>query len=317
VTGIKKTPDQFDITTPERKLSARVVINSAGLYSDKICQMLGITEYRIYPCRGEYLILDKRLKDSLNVLVYPAPHRHKAGLGIHLTNTVSGNILIGPSNEYLEDPEDYACTADIMAQLRKEGHALLPDLKTSDFIRSFSGLRPKQSPPETGGFKDFVIENRPDIKGFINLVGIESPGLTASPAIARMVRKMVATLLPLKPKHGFDGTRSGRAAYFHQLPEEEKADLVSANPDYGEIVCRCEQITKKEVLDAIENPLGAKTINSIKYRSRAMMGRCQGGFCLPRIVQILEKEFGYAPDHYLLKSRHSPLFIGKMRQGQR
>jgi glycerol-3-phosphate dehydrogenase len=254
------------------------------------------------------------LNGSLNVLVYPAPHA-KVGGGIHLTKTVSGNILIGPSHTYQDDPEDYACTDTIMALLRKEGHELLPNLKTSDFIRSFSGLRAKQTPPSMGGFKDFVIESREDVKGFVNLVGIESPGLTSSPAIAGMVKDMVAKLLPLKKKDTFDGTRSGMAGYFYQLPDEQKADLVSQNPDYGEVVCRCEQITKKEVLDAISNPLGViKTINGIKYRSRAMMGRCQGGFCLPRIVEILEKEFGYNPEDYLLKSKTSPLFIGKMRQ---
>jgi glycerol-3-phosphate dehydrogenase len=313
VTSIQKTGDRFDIRAGNKTFSAGVLINSAGLYSDQVARMLGIGDYRIYPCRGEYLILDKRLKGILNVLVYPAPHHSKAGLGIHLTNTVSGNILIGPSNEYQEDPEDYACTADIMAQLRREGHALLPELKTTDFIRSFSGLRAKQTPPEIGGFKDFVIESREDVKGLINLIGIESPGLTSSPAIALMVRDMVEKLLPLTPKKEFNGTRPGMTGHFYELSDEEKADLVAQDPDYGEVVCRCEQITKKEVLDAIQNPLGARTINGIKYRSRAMMGRCQGGFCLPRIIQILEKEFGYRPEDYLLKNLHSPLFSGKMR----
>jgi glycerol-3-phosphate dehydrogenase len=314
VSAILKKEDRFEIEASGKKFTSKVLINSAGLYSADIARMLGINEFKIYPCRGEYLILDKRLKGTLNVLVYPAPHTGKAGLGIHLTNTVAGNILIGPSNEYREDPEDYACTADIMALLRKEGHVLLPDLKTSDFIRSFSGMRPKQTPPEVGGFRDFVIESREDVKGFINLLGIESPGLTSSPAIALMVRDMVEKRLPLIPKTDFDGTRSGMTGHFHELSDEEKADLVAQNPNYGEVVCRCEQITKKEVLDAIENPLGVKTVNSIKYRSRAMMGRCQGGFCLPRIVQILEREFGYRPEDYLLKNRTSPLFFGKMRQ---
>jgi len=313
VTSLHKQENLFEINASGKRFHSKVLINSAGLYSADICSMLGIKEYKIYPCRGEYLILDKRLNGSLNVLVYPAPHA-KVGVGIHLTNTVSGNILIGPSHTYQDDPEDYACTDTIMALLKKEGHELLPNLKTSDFIRSFSGLRAKQTSPSMGGFKDFVIESREDIKGFVNLVGIESPGLTSSPAIAVMVKDMVAKLLPLKKKDTFDGTRSGMASYFYQLPDEQKADLVLQNPDYGEVVCRCEQITKKEVLDAISNPLGVKTINGIKYRSRAMMGRCQGGFCLPRIVQILEKEFGYNPEDYLLKSKTSPLFIGKMRK---
>ncbi len=124
---------------------------------------------------------------------------------------------------------------------------------------------------------------------------------------------MVAKLLKLENKDSFKGVVSGFSGHFYQLPEEQKADLVAQNPDYGEVVCRCEQITRKEILDAISNPLGAKTINGIKYRSRAMMGRCQGGFCLPKIVQILEKEFGYKPEDFLLKSHESPLFTGKMR----
>lgn len=317
VRSIQKNENCFEIKTSESRFRSKVVINSAGLYSADICKMVGIEDYTIYPCRGEYLILDKRLEGSLNTLVYPAPHHGKAGLGIHLTNTVSGNILIGPSNEYQTDSEDYACTSEIMALLRKEGHELLPELKTTDFIRSFAGMRPKQTPPEIGGFKDFVIESRDDVKGFINLVGIESPGLTCSPAIALKVVDMASTFVSFEKKENFDGTRFGMAGYFNQLPDEEKADMVAQNQDYGEVICRCEQITKKEVLDAISNPLGVKTINGIKYRSRAMMGRCQGGFCLPKIVQILEKEFGYNPEDYLLKSRKSPLFMGKMRQEAR
>lgn len=315
VSAIEKTAYGFQVTASEKRFRSKVVINSAGLYSADICRMVGIDEYNIYPCRGEYLILDKRLSGTLNLLVYPAPHHGKAGLGIHLTNTVAGNILIGPSNEYLDDPEDYACTADIMALLKKEGHDLLPQLKTTDFIRSFSGLRPKQAPPHIGGFMDFVIEDRSDVKGFVNLLGIESPGLTSSPAIAQMVSDMVANHLPMKENKNFNGTRQGIVGFFHDLPDTDKADLVSQYPDYGEVVCRCEQITKKEILDAIDNPLGVSTINGIKYRSRAMMGRCQGGFCLPRIVQILEKDFGYNPEEFLLKSTQSPLFMGKMRQG--
>jgi glycerol-3-phosphate dehydrogenase len=276
--------------------------------------MLGINEYTIYPCRGEYLILDRRLDGTLSTLIYPAPRKGGAGLGIHLTNTVDGNILIGPSNEYVDSPDDYSNTSDIIAQLKKEGHELLPGISAADFIRNFSGLRPKQVPPEVGGFKDFVIESRKDIPGFINLVGIESPGLTCSPAIALDVKEMVSEKITLEEKEDFITESPGRPGFFHELSTEEKADLVAENPDYGEIVCRCEQITKKEILDAIRNPVGNKTIAGIKYRSRAMMGRCQGGFCMPRIAQILEKEFGYNPEDYLLYSRDSNLFTGRVRE---
>jgi glycerol-3-phosphate dehydrogenase len=292
VTDILKTENGFQVKTAEGgSFETKVLINAAGLYSDAICRMLGLTEY----------------------VIYPAPRKGGAGLGIHLTNTVDGNILIGPSNEYVDTADDYACTADIIGQLKKEGRELLPAISTSDFIRGFSGLRPKQTPPSVKGFKEFVIEARKDIPGFINLVGIESPGLTCSPAIALMVRDMVGETLPLGEKEHFIAERSGFPGSFHDLPEEEKADLVARDPDYGEIVCRCEQITKREILDAIENPLGSRTIAGIKYRSRAMMGRCQGGFCMPRIVQILEKDFGYRPEDYRLYSPDSYLFTGHVR----
>ena len=158
-----------------------------------------------------------------------------------------------------------------------------------------------------------MIESRKDIPGFINLVGIESPGLTCSPAIALMVKDMVQEQIPLEEKDSFIAERQGRAGTFSELPSEEKSDLVAQNPDYGEIICRCEQITKRDILDAIQNPLGSKTIAGIKYRARAMMGRCQGGFCLPKIVQILEKEFGYRPEDYLLDSKGSYLFTRNVR----
>ncbi len=316
VVGIARNASGFRVRAATGEdFNAKVLINAAGLFSDRICGMVGIHDYNIYPCRGEYLILDKRLCGSLSVLVYPAPRKGGSGLGVHLTNTVDGNILIGPSNEYVEGREDVSCTAEILAKLKKEGHQLLPGISAADFIRSFSGLRAKQVPPEVGGFQDFVIEKRDDVPGFINLVGIESPGLTSSPAIAVMVREYVSELLTLKRKDTFISERPGRAESFSELCVEEKRDLVSKNPDYGEIVCRCEQITKKEVLDAIENPLGVKAIAGIKYRSRAMMGRCQGGFCLPRIVQILEKEFGYDPGDFLLFSPDSHLFAGRVREG--
>ena len=296
VTDISKNPQGFMVNTaPGEAFEAPVLINSAGLFSDRVCEMLGIDEYRIYPCRGEYLVLDKRLKGTLSTLVYPAPRKGGAGLGIHLTNTVDGNILIGPSSEYVDEPDDFASTSEIMAQLKKEG------------------LRAKQTPPKAGGYKDFVIESRDDFPGFINLVGIESPGLTSAPAIGLMVKEMVERFVDLKDKGYFVSERPGSTGFFHELPEEEKADLVSKNPDYGEVICRCEHITKKEVLDAIRNPLYNSTINGIKYRSRAMMGRCQGGFCLPRIVEILKQEFGYRPEDYLLQSKDSPLFSGRVR----
>lgn len=297
-----------------RKVTARVVINSAGLHADEIGRMAGLAYKKIWACRGEYYVLDKRLNGSLSTLIYPVPGSNDPGLGIHLTPTVDGNILIGPSATYIpgEDREDYRTTRNIMEDLRREGLRLLPNLMASDFIRSFSGNRPKQVPPEVGGNDDFTIEESPDMPGFIQLQGIESPGLTSSPAIAERVRGMVGRRIPLILRGDFIATRPGFPGTFSELPLDLRLELVAQEPEYGEIICRCEQITKREIRSAIENPLGAKNLTSIKYRARAMMGRCQGGFCVPRIARILRDEYGYAPEDYHMQGSKAPMFAGSV-----
>ena len=309
----------FLLHTETNTFSAKVIINAAGLGSADIARMAGIDEYTLYPCRGEYYVLDKRLKEALNLLIYPVPGAHDSGLGIHLTNTVDGNILIGPSNEYIIDDEDTATTIDIMETLREEGHHLLPSLSSTDFIRSFAGIRPKLAPPEEGGFRDFVIESRRDVRGFINLIGIESPGLTASPAIAEQVKELVGQLLPLRDRKDFI---QGRPVIhntpflkkrFSDCSHDEKKTLISQNPDYGSIVCRCEEITLAEIKTAAARTIGPVTFAGIKYRTRAMMGRCQGGFCLQRLTEILRESFGITVDTQTLKGPGTELFTGPLR----
>ncbi len=310
VTTITPTADQLwqVETSSGKKYVTKLIINSAGLYSAEICRLVGINEYTVYPCRGEYYVLDKRLHGILGKLVYPAPKKNAPGLGIHATPTVNGKILIGPSAEYLHAPDDYASTSEMIKILRSKAQLFIPDIDETDYIRNFSGIRPKLVPSEIGGNKDFIIEDRKDVKGFINLIGIESPGLTSAPAIAEMVKEMVENHLTLIPDPTFDPVTIGSTLFFSELPAEEKADLISKNPNYGEIICRCEKITKQEILEAINNPLGARTLSSIKYRARATMGRCQGGFCIPRIVKILRDEFDFRPEDYLLHSKNSSLF---------
>lgn len=326
VNSIAKQDDgKFTVETSGGEIfTADVVINAAGLSSGKISKMAGVTEgnngesLKIWPCRGEYYVLDKRLDGTLKTLIYPVPGAKDAGLGIHLTPTVDGNILIGPSADYIPEgtPEDYKVTAPVLEDLRREGQKLLPDIKMSDFIRNFAGNRPKRTSPEEGGNGDFIIEEAKGVSGFINLVGIESPGLTSAPAIAEMVRDIVAKHIPLAEKSGFVAERQGFVGHFCELPPEEQERLVKENPEYGEIICRCEKITKKEIRDAIENTLGAKTLVSIKYRARNGMGRCQGGFCTPRIVRMLRDEYGFKPDDYLFREAGSNLFTGNVREGE-
>ena len=326
ITGLKKlnprreteTDDireAFELLAGGKKFRSRVVINAAGLYADKISGMLGLDVPPIWACRGEYYVLDKRLDGQIKTLIYPVPGPNDPGWGIHLTPTVDGNILIGPSADYIpgEERENYRVTASVLPVLRREGLRFLTDLRISDFIRNFAGNRPKLSPPEAGGFTDFIIEDTAKAPGFIHLLGIESPGLTSSPAIAEYVRDMVATHVELRRREKFIPERRGFAGRFHDLPEDERAEMTYENPEYGEIICRCEHITKKEVRDAIENILGARALTSLKYRARAMMGRCQGGFCVPRIVRLLRDEYGYRPEDYFMRGSGSYMFTGYVR----
>jgi glycerol-3-phosphate dehydrogenase len=298
------------------KVRSRVVINAAGLRADEVSRMLGVDAPTIWACRGEYFVLDRRLDGTLKTLIYPVPGPNDPGLGIHLTPTVGGNILIGPSAVYIPDEgrEEYRVTDAVMRELRRNGQRMFPGLAASDFIRSFAGNRPKLTPPEVGGNSDFVIEEARGLPGFIQLLGIESPGLTSSPAIAAEVRGLVGSRLNLKRKEGFVSERNGFAGRFVDLPEETRAELVNREPEYGEIVCRCEMITKKEVRDAMDNRLGARALIGVKYRSRAMMGRCQGGFCMTRIVRILREEYGYGPGDFLMSGPVSRVFTGLVHE---
>lgn len=314
VNAISREGDWFSIGTGAgNNINARIVINAAGLNCAAIAWFAGLDAYAIYPCRGEYFVLDKRLGDKLKLLIYPVPAHDSSGLGIHLTNTVDGNVLIGPSNEYVGDSEDTATTSDVMKQLIRAGRELLPGLNNSDCIRSFAGLRPKQTAPQSGGFSDFIIRHEPEQTGLINLIGIESPGLTSAPWIAVKVRDMVGEIINLEPDDAFVPEQMRRPGKFSACTPEEKQELISKNPDYGSIICRCEEITKAEIIEALKNPLGAKLLVSIKNRTRAGMGRCQGSFCTPRLFSIIKETTGLDAGDLLLKSRKSVICSGKLR----
>ncbi|HIY07147.1 MAG TPA: NAD(P)/FAD-dependent oxidoreductase, partial [Candidatus Evtepia faecigallinarum] len=250
-TAITPTQGGFSVTAGGRVFRARCVVNAAGLFSGQIAALAGVPHYHIYPCRGEYFILDQIAKDLLPLPVYPAPRAGAGGLGVHLTPTVHGNILIGPSAEYLDDPTDTSSTQAVMDQLFREARQLLPALERRQIIGSYAGLRPKLAPPGEGGYRDFVI--REDRPGLIDLVGIESPGLTASLPIAQEVVALVSNTIDLVPKEDFQPQRRGFPR-FRDLGPEAQAALIAADPDYGEVVCRCQTVTRAELRQAVENP---------------------------------------------------------------
>ena len=310
VKGIQNNGDKFIVKTNKGEFTSDFVVNSGGLYADRISEMAGISEYKIYPCRGEYHILDRSRSALVNHLIYPVPAKDCAGLGVHLTPTIHGNIMLGPSAEYMGDNEDLGNSADVMNTLYKEAKELLPDIERRDFIRSFAGVRPKLISSGSDKPADFVIKEEFD--GFINLVGIESPGLTAAPAIAGMVVDIVKEKRDLKSNSNFNPKRKG-IVKFNELSDKKKAELIRKNPNYGRVVCRCETITQQEIIDALDNPLGAVSLNSVKNRCRAGMGRCQGGFCSPKIVEIIEEIFKPGVDEITLKGKGSELFTGRVK----
>ncbi len=313
VLDIKQLKGGFRVTTTQGDFYTDIVVNSAGLYADRIAAMVGLDHYQVYPCRGEYLVLDKDSRGLINGMVYPVPPKIAGVLGVHLTPTIEGNLLIGPSAEFIEE-EDTRTTEGKILQLMTEAEELLPSIPFNSIIYAFSGIRSKITRPEEKEARDFIIQE--DLEGFINLIGIESPGLTASPATAKMVVQIVQDKIDISQKKDFNPVRRGTVR-FQALPREKQSSLVNKDSAYGEMVCRCEHVTKREVLTALNNPFGVRTIAAVKYRTRAGMGRCHGGFCLPRIVQILEKEYSMAADEITLKNKDSSLFVGRTKDLRR
>ena len=310
VSAIKQVNSVYKVTTNQGVFYSDIVVNSAGLYADRISAMIGVDNYKLYPCRGEYLILDKNCRDLINSMVYPVPPKIAGVLGVHLTPTLNGNILIGPSEEFINEREDTRTTKEKIRQLIEGAKSLLPSIPLNQVIYGFSAVRSKITPPEEKGSRDFII--REDVENFINLIGMESPGLTSSPAIAKFVVQIIKKKNDLEEKTDFNLIRK-RTAPFSEASRKEQASLIKADPVYGEIICRCEHVSKREVLDALDNPISEKTIAAVKYRTRAGMGRCHGGFCLPKMVEILKEEYGVAPGEIKLKNIGSPLFVGETK----
>ncbi len=292
VTGIFYEDDIFIISTNKGKLYSRFVVNVAGLYADNISAMLGDNSFSISPRKGEYLLLDKKQGNMVNHVIFQVPT--DKGKGILVTPTVDGNLLIGPNAEDITDKEDVTTTSFGIAEVVKGAQKSVPKTNLNDVITSFSGLRAK---PSTG---DFIICTSQVNPYFINAAGIESPGLTAAPAIGEYIVNILNTQgLSLKKKMNFDPVC---LPFMRTRDMEQKAlnELIKKKPQYGRIVCRCEKVTEGEIVESIRRPCGATNLDAVKRRTRAGMGRCQGGFCTPRVVEILSRELG-VPMHEVTK----------------
>jgi glycerol-3-phosphate dehydrogenase len=280
VHGIEKK-EYFEISTSRGAFRARFIINAAGLFADDVSGMLGIDDFKITPRKGEEFLLDKKKEYLTNHLIFPLPT--KTSKGVLVIKTADGNPIIGPTAEDIDDKNDLSTTEQGLEKVLSSAKKLVPSIDEADIIAYFAGLRPVCG-------NDFIIRYEDKVSGFINVAGIQSPGLTAAPAIALMVRDILKNHgLTLKKKFIFHSHRKKTIHLFAIAPEKTRA-LIKKDAGYGDIVCRCEEVSAKEIKDAIER--GAKTMDGIKFRTRAQGGRCHGSFCTTRIMKILSEKTG-------------------------
>ncbi len=288
VISIGKEGDVFTVKTQDREYFGKYVVNAAGLYADVINNMVSDKRFSIHPRKGEYLILDKEEGYLANTVIFQVPT--KMGKGILVSPTVDGNLLIGPTSEDIFNKEFRKTTYKGLEKAIKGAKKSVEKFNERKTITQFTGVR---AVPDVDG-EDFII-GESDVKGFINVAGIESPGFTSSPAIAEMVREILKDAgLNMVEKDNFNPKRKP-VIRFNELTDEERNELIKREPAYGKVICRCETVTEGEIIDAIRRPVGAKSIDGVKRRVRAGMGRCQGGFCSPRVLEILSRELNVDP----------------------
>jgi glycerol-3-phosphate dehydrogenase len=293
------------VETAKGKIRTDYVINAAALYCDDIAAMVGKADYKVVARRGEFYILDKNTSCKVNHIVLPIPTETTKGK--LMCPTIHGNMLVGPTAEDIDNKTEACVTAkglaDIVADIRK----LIPDVNIKDTITQYSGLRPNRNPE---GLHVDVYE---DLKGYINLSGIRSTGLTLSPAMGvYVVQRMKEQGCDLRCKENFKKTRTG-IRIFREMTREEREAMIRENPKYGNVICRCETVTEGEILEAVHRPLGAKSLDAIKRRVRAGMGRCQGGFCGPKVLEILARELQIPPERVNKNEEGSYMVLGKTR----
>ena len=284
VKSISRKASCFELASTGRIVESRFVINAAGLYADRINNLINRPLFEIKPTRGEYFLLDKGTGSLANHVLFPCPTT--LGKGVLVAPTAHGNLIIGPNSEPVASREATATTAEGLKYVREQAAKLKKGLPFHEVITSFSGLRAKTV------HGDFIIEESTETAGFINVAGIDSPGLAAAPAIAAYVVELLQNRLDnLSLKSNFTG-RARNYTPFMSLDAETRKTMIAEDPRYGRIVCRCENITEGEIVRAIQGPVGARTVDGIKKRTRPGGGRCQGGFCGPRVMQILANELG-------------------------
>lgn len=301
VQEIRSLEDGYEIRTDRGVFYAKCVVNAAGVYADKFHNMVSRKKIHITPRRGEYCLLDRSAGQHVRRTIFALPTKY--GKGVLITPTVHGNLLVGPTAVDIRDKEGTNTTKEGLDDLLLKAGQNVKDLPLRQIITSFAGLRAH----EDGG--EFIIGEPEDAKGFIDCAGIESPGLTSCPAVGEMAAGIVKEKLQLREKENFISKRKGILVP-GALSKQERAELIQREPAYGNIICRCEMITEGEIIDAIRRPLGARSLDGVKRRTRAGMGRCQSGFCSPRTMEILARELGVSLSDITKSGGKSKIVVG-------
>ncbi|HJC25344.1 MAG TPA: NAD(P)/FAD-dependent oxidoreductase [Candidatus Eisenbergiella merdavium] len=305
VEGISKASEGYCVRTRDKDYTCRAIVNAAGVHADVFNNMVSSHPLHITPRRGEYILMDKKAGSFVSHTIFQQPTR--LGKGILITPTVHGNLLAGPTAEDISDKEATDTTAEGLAQVTEKARLSAPQIPLNMAITSFSGLRACE---EKG---DFVLGEAQDAPGFFNAAGIDSPGLSSAPAIGVMLAGQIVEKLHAEKKQDFHAERKDIPCVSQSTPEELEA-LIASDPAYGNVICRCETVTEGEILNAIRRPLGARSLDGVKRRTRAGMGRCQSGFCSPKVMELLARELDVSPLSLTKSGGASLLLSGKTKE---
>ena len=302
VKAIRREDGYYVLETEQGEVEARAVVNAAGVYADAVHDMALPHAFSIQPRSGEYCLCDKTAGNLVSKTIFQMPS--KLGKGILVTPTVHGNLLLGPTASDIEDKEFTATTREGLDFVLEKAALSVNNIPARQIITSFSGLRAHD---DRG---DFILQE--SAPGFFDAAGIESPGLTSAPAIGVYMAEMVASSLALEKKADFNPIRHG-VTKLNELSVEDRAEKIRENPLYGNIICRCETISEGEIVEAIHRTLGARTLDGVKRRTRAGMGRCQAGFCSPRVMDILARELNLPLTEIRKNGKGSEIVFGKTK----
>ena len=305
VSDIVKKDGYYILKTNKGDIEAKYVVNAAGVYADKIHNMVSAKKLTIVARRGDYCLLDKTVGNYVSKTIFPQPS--KMGKGVLVSPTIHGNLIVGPTAIDIDDKESTATTREGLDDLIGKAGATVKALPIRQVITSFAGLRAHEAGHE------FIIEEVEDAKQFIDCAGIESPGLSSSPAIGEMVADILKGLMNLKKKDNWISKRKG-ILNPADLSIEERNKLIKENPAYGNIICRCESVTEGEIIDALHRIIPARSLDGVKRRTRAGMGRCQAGFCSPRTMEIIERELGIPQEEITKAGGDSKIVVGRTKE---